>query len=169
VRYRPAPFCQHCGAKYHPGTCFPRCPRCDRKHPGTSTGAGSTTGTVMLTFSMIVCTPRRCFRQMCSGTGPAPFCQHCGAKYHPGTCFPRCPRCDRKHPGTCTASATLFTSTRHSLISRWPCLDVLHSHGVHCDCTGVLPALWSKVSPRNMLPPLPPLRQEASWNVYGVL
>lgn len=33
-------------------------------------------------------------------------------------------------------SATLFTSTRHSLISRWPCLDVLHSHGVHCDCTG---------------------------------
>jgi hypothetical protein len=37
VRYRPAPFCQHCGAKYHPGTCFPRCPRCDRKHPGTCT------------------------------------------------------------------------------------------------------------------------------------
>ncbi|KAJ5472234.1 hypothetical protein N7530_006235 [Penicillium desertorum] len=37
LRYRPPPFCQHCGAKYHPGICVPRCPRCDKKHPGTCT------------------------------------------------------------------------------------------------------------------------------------
>jgi hypothetical protein len=33
---------------------------------------------------------------------------------HPGTCFPRCPRCDRKHPGTCTAFCRKCAGIGHS-------------------------------------------------------
>lgn len=43
-----------------------------------------------------------------------PFCQHCGAKSHPGVCVPRCPRCEKKHPGTCTAFCRKCADIGHS-------------------------------------------------------
>ncbi|OQE20899.1 hypothetical protein PENFLA_c015G02099 [Penicillium flavigenum] len=45
---------------------------------------------------------------------PPPFCHHCGAKYHPDICAPRCPRCDKKHPGTCTAFCRKCAGIGHS-------------------------------------------------------
>ncbi|KAJ5971307.1 uncharacterized protein N7479_001225 [Penicillium vulpinum] len=45
---------------------------------------------------------------------PPPFCQDCGARSHPGTCRPRCYRCDKRHIGICTAFCRKCAEVGHS-------------------------------------------------------
>ncbi|KAJ6128080.1 hypothetical protein N7471_009297 [Penicillium samsonianum] len=66
---------------------------------------------------------------------PPPFCQHCGARSHPGTCRFPCPRCDKRHIGVCTAfcrkCADIGHSWRHCRLFVPDQIWRKHRHGTH--------------------------------------